>query len=497
MRLLENLRSKILTIFLAGLMLFVLIGGVFFFVYMFSGNSPRINKKDESFSRLLQNYDISALAAVSEKDFENLNKSLDSIEKKALTVESWLSVLKRRRALARVFPPSINSYRQSIERAITAYPWSQPITAIAAAALIKDRAINKETEEKLRSWLPLFNDPVFNTLRVSLHVLLGDFKNPQRGIELPRSLYSDGTEIIIQNLALVKIINQDYGAAADIQTVLNFSAFPSDNFIRFAAEYYYDFGSLERSAELFSRIDDDAALVRQGDALYLAGFEDSARSIWSLLADTQNEISLYNLAVTSENQEKAFPFLEKLVNIPVSVPLNNRQEGMSLREAALIRYSRLLPHSQAIAVLENTDMLKPVDFPFIDLEIQKRRAAYQESRRQLAEAWMLLDRHPQNEDLYQWITWFIFHQHHFDEAEILFRRESQQQSTWAWMPVYRAAILMLDGDIETAEDILRKIPAENADWSVYANIGRILEVKRSPSHALEYYELAVIKAQEP
>jgi tetratricopeptide (TPR) repeat protein len=56
---------------------------------------------------------------------------------------------------------------------------------------------------------------------------------------------------------------------------------------------------------------------------------------------------------------------------------------------------------------------------------------------------------------------------------------------------------MSEGDIETAEDLLRSIPSDDRDWPVYANLGRILEAQRSVSRALEQYELAFGSTENP
>ncbi|MDR0441775.1 MAG: hypothetical protein LBH44_00030 [Treponema sp.] len=471
--------------FFAGIILFVLTG-IAFTVVFFTGSRQKGRMQEESFFRILREYDRSTEAAAG-RDFEKLNLELDRLEKRAIGVESWLSVLKRRRALAlqaaHLHPPSAVNYRLSLERAVKAYPWSQPLAALAAAAIVKDTAINRETEEQLRVFLPLLADPAFNTLRLNLHILLGDFRTPARAALLPPFLFSDGTEEITKDFAIMKILHSDIrGAAADIQAVLN-SRPPSDDFIRFAAEYFYDFGDLVRSAELFSYIEDDAALLRQADALYLAGLTENARSIWTILANTIDENSLYNLAVTSKDPLEAAFFLEKLATA------NSKSES---RQQGLIRYSRLLSHQQALALLQNKDM-KPSDYPFIDLEILKRNSQGWQPGRQVAETWLLLDRHPENEDLYEWAAWLMFYHHFYSETGVLFRRAERFQFAGLWVKFYKAVQLMQEGDLDEAGNILRNISGE---WPVYANLGRILEYERSHSRALEQYELAAAKVQD-
>jgi len=476
---------------LAGLMLLVLTGGVVTVYSILNRSQTKSTRQKDNFSRIMREYDVSARISIgNEKEFERLGRELDRLEKRAIGVESWLSVLKRRRTLARLYPPSAGNYRNSIKKALKAYPSSQPLAAFAAAAIVKDTALNREARSSLRALLPLLTESAFNPIRLGLHVLLGDFRSPERAMLLPDDLAPDGNEDITLDLAILKIRRADLrGAAADVHALLN-SPEPSQNAIRFAAEYFYDFGDLRRSAQLFSMLDDEAAMIRQADALYLSGYTGTARSIWTILSDNPNENSLYNLAVTANDPQQAISFLEKLVYIePVS--------GRKSRQFGLIRYSRLHDYPLAIPILEGAQELKPANFPYIDLEICRRNAPRQESGRQVADAWLLLDRHPEYEDLYQWAVWLMFFQRYYNEAKILLKRIERFHFAGQWVPVYNALLLMQEGDIETAEEILRLIPEEEAGWPVSANLGRILEARLSPAPALEQYETAVAKLQNP
>ncbi|MCL1960013.1 MAG: hypothetical protein FWF68_10470, partial [Spirochaetes bacterium] len=263
------------------LIFFILSSGALAFFYLAERNADKTTRIQDNFSRSLREYDTQFSDTGADRDFERMNRELDKLEKKAIGVESWLSVLKRRRALARINQSSLENYKKSVNNAIQLYPMSQPVAAIAAEALVKNTAINREAEVKLREWVVLLNDPSFNTLRLGLHILLGDFKNPAKAMQIPVSLSSGGIESIALDIIILKILQNDIRAAvSDIQTVLH-SPFPSDNSLRLSAEFFYDFGDIERSAEIFSAINDEKARSREADALYLAGFQGSARLIWS------------------------------------------------------------------------------------------------------------------------------------------------------------------------------------------------------------------------
>jgi hypothetical protein len=482
-------RYRLRITLLAGLILLILICGALIILYFGERSIWKNFRKQDSFASIIREYDLIAAEIYgTQREYDRLHRELDRLEKKAISVESWLSVLKRRRFLAKEHPPSMENYRSSVNNALKAYPTSQPIIAIASAALVKDSPVNRETETKLRDWLPFITDPSFNILRLSLHALLGDLNSPQRAQALPDDIFSDGTESVTVNLVILKILRGNYhGASAEIQILVNGK--PSPEAVRFAAEYNYDFGDILRSAELFSMLNTSDALGRQADALYLAGFQDSAISIWTLLAKLPDEISLYNLAVTSDNSDAAADYLDILVNLKTVSNSDSRQFG-------LIRYSRFLEYTKALALLRGTSNFSPLNYPYIDLEICKRLAQERNPGLQTAQTWLLLDRHEKNDDLYKWACWFFFFQREYKEALILLNRMDQLRFKENWIDIYRAIYFMIEGQLDQAQELLRPIISQEQNWYVFANYGRILESMRSSARALDQYELAAAKLQE-
>ena len=188
---------------LAGLILLVLSGLTLTVLFLIERGGSSSSRQQDSFSRILREYDSLAQEIYgTQREYDRLHNELDRLEKRAISIESWLSVLKRRRALAKNHPPSVENYKNSINNAQKAYPLSQPIAAIASEALIKNTALNSEAEEQLRRWLSLFSSFSFNNLRLAIHVVLGDFKNTQMAANLPADILSDGTESITVELAL-------------------------------------------------------------------------------------------------------------------------------------------------------------------------------------------------------------------------------------------------------------------------------------------------------
>jgi tetratricopeptide (TPR) repeat protein len=286
----------------------------------------------------------------------------------------------------------------------------------------------------------------------------------------------------------------------DIQTAL--TAFPSPELIRLAAEYYYDFGSLVRSAELFSMLPDETALGRQADALWLAGYTDTARTIWTMitllqeqpgkagLATLQNR-ALYNLALTAQSREERAALLQRLVQ---------QISATESRQYGLILFSRLFDAPQALAVL-NAERgppgpadIHPADI-HIDLEILKRQTEVDEVARVIAEIWLLLDRHPAAEDIYQWGIWYCNLQRNYTENAMLLRNAARQNFTGWWLNFYEAFRLIRDGNPDAAEIMLAAIPT-HTHWAAAANLGRIMEARLAPARALESYERALAAVLE-
>ena len=549
---------------LAGLILIFVSGLLLTIFHSIGRNASAGIRRQNNFSQLLRDYDSSlSVFYRTEREYDQLHLALDRLEKNAIGVESWLSILKRRRALSLSHPPSLFFYHRSIDRALSAFPASQPIAAIAAAAVIKDSSIANEDEARLRALIQLINDPSFNMLCLGVHILIGDLKTPQRAAVILPNIVSDGSEALNINFAVLKIIRGDkQGAAADIQRMMNvydnerladnmeqaaenseqlaadgelFADYidylpddsylfgiggadlaeaekpveyrTSDRILRFAAEFYYDFGDLSRSAEIFSFIDDAKAMSRQADALYLAGFRDSAGYIWNMLAshlqnvkneqeDFQIAAALYNLAIIAleQNDEKyAASCLERLNNIDTS---NMPQHLMNCRQFGLIRFSRMQELPRAAALLRGNSAFPPQYYPYIDLEICKRLSLEWNLNRQAAETWLLLDRHPENEELYKWAAWNFYFQRRYDEIPILIGRFNLLKYTSSWVNFYKALLLMNEGNLDGAETILLSIPEEEAEWPVNANLGRIYDEMLSHSRAVRQYETAAKKQQE-
>ena len=499
-----------ITVF-SGLMLLLLIGALLAGIYLKGGGS---GMEESRFHSLLTEYDyrfrrIQESAAVLRQELDNLDNELDRLEKRTEGVETWLSVLKRRRQLAAVDSYYTDSYRQSSQRAALAFPHSEPIAAVAAAALIHDAAITREGDSRIRSILPLFADSRYIPLRLYLHVLLGDFRNPGNALanlppvaDIPYAFSGpEASREILANLALLHILAGNNAAAA-VMLQDAFINTPAPAITRLAAEFYYDFGDLLIAAELFSMLPDAASLIRQADSLWLAGYADNARTVWGMLAAPATPggdlycKALYNLALTARTQREAAALLERLIG-QAGMYAADSTGGDRSREFGLIRYSRFFEAARAIDLLdaERAQVVPGNPDTLVDLEIIRRRSEIAEPGRVIAETWLLLERYPQAEDLYQWGAWFFNLHRNYTESALLLRTAARHNHSGRWLGLYNALQLIREDNLDAAREALAPVAGEN--WAAAANLGRILEAYHAPAQALAYYEQAsaAVRAQ--
>jgi len=236
---------------------------------------------------------------------------------------------------------------------------------------------------------------------------------------------------------------------------------------------------------------DEDALIRQADALWLAGYTQNARNIWTMLLATRPG-ALYNLAVTSQTQAEAKTRYELLTGETAT--------DNPYRLYGVIQYSRLMDVPKAVAFLEKntepsnaaplrTETTLTIDALF-DLEKTKRRMEIAEPARTIAEAWLLLDHYPKIEELYQWGAWYFALQRNNTEGALLQRAASRQNFTGHWKGIYESLLLINEGDPDAAENILSEILLNDENWIVAANLGRIYEARQSPARAIASYEKA-------
>jgi tetratricopeptide (TPR) repeat protein len=455
-----------------------------------------------------------------------IEKALRRLEKKARSQEERLSALKRRRNLARQDSRFVESYTKAATDAAGDFAYSEAMAAVAAEALflngrfsVIESVIEKEDSSALETYTARMRGNFFLPLLISVHVLKGDLRTPHRASDLPglEKILASGlpqlsqvpAESLVLNEALLRALKDDVPAAAVRMNNLLASRGDEERVLRAAAGFFYDHGNFLRAAELFARLPAGEGAGREADALALAGETGRARELWRLLASPQVDgrsgdsggliRSLYNLAAVSAGaadpaEEKAW--LEKLFAALNADPAGPGAAGISTGTPAavfgLIRYTRLLDTPRSIVILAEEGLRKN---PFLDLELLRRRIDTWPAGKSLTEAWLLLERRPEEERLYQWAAYFFDRQKQYAETERLLKNAANRHISGPWLDLHRALALIREGKVSGGEKILKDALAERkllggAAWLYHANLGRVSEGRRSFQAALDSYRTA-------
>jgi tetratricopeptide (TPR) repeat protein len=518
-------RLLITRVCLLGAAIALSITGILIFTLVQSGWRPFARKAAPvpvSFSQLLREYDgIYGEGAA----LETLGPLLESLEKKALGIESQLSVLKRRRALVfsgrgalegspshggRALP---SKYRAAAERAAALFPRSELLAAAAAEGAVLEGALNEAS-----AWAENLSEADVLPLSLAVSCLAGDFKDPETALAKARSgeklilvsefavgnlpLSMRNWELFTLDAAVLRILGGNVQGASPLVQVLQADRVNSSRGLRFSAEYHYDFGNLRRAAELFARLGSDWGMAREADALVLAGDWGAARSLWTLLTSPNEEglyrsgpdileRGLYNLAASSSTRESELVYTERLLR---SSP--NHLYG-------LIRYTRLLSSGRAAAILEGAER-RDLE-PLLDLELLRRQRDLLAVDRIIPGTWLLINRHPGSSALAEWGLWYFDFQKQYAESSRLKRNFAFRSADSGgegvpvpWLEFSTALELIRAKDYASAETLLQTLEETGgAPWQVPANLGRLLEARRAPAAAQEYYAAAKLRAPRP
>jgi tetratricopeptide (TPR) repeat protein len=445
-----------------------------------------------NFTRDLRKYD----EAMGAERPELLARRLDRLERQAKSQEEWLSLLKRRRNLARLDSQYISAYQNSGREAVKAFPYSEMIIAVAGESLLHDPIANSDL---LYEYAGRLSRQRYDPLVLSFYALTGVLGNPEKTAEI------DGIELLLSadltpelknlfriNIILLNILKGEI-LAAQIGINALLETYPSSReLLLLGGEFFYDYGNLLRSSELFSRLG-NSYIGRAADALALAGEIPAARSIWAALANSRENDSskliaqsLYNLASTSSSEREGTAWLERI--------FTSGAVSATDKLYAMILYTRLLNTSRAIAILEEENLKER---PLLDLELLRRRLDTWPLDRATAETWLLLGRHPESEALYQWAAWFFDRQRFYAETAQLLKISGQRQISAPWLDLTLALALLREGSINEGLNMLQAefIRNSSGDWRIPANIARVMENRRSIAAALDLYQRAALLAE--
>ena len=409
---------------------------------------------------------------------DEANKNLGDLEKDARSIDSKLSLLKRRRILAYHEARFVPDYQESAQKAANTFTNSGAIAALASEALLMQEP-NAETAANIRILAPRLHKSAFEPVMLFLYILINDMGNPAKALTIAHkeALWARDSldNEIAANLLLLRIISGDRSVAQKVLDTLTFSTI-------LKARFFYDYGEPQKSAQLLHQATDEESTVLHADALYLSGNIETARMLWkTLAADKISPLtktrSLYNLAASASTANESLHFLEQLFT------------GYSFTDSkdyaifAAIRYTRLLESEQALSILQDMET-----DPLIDLEIQRRLSEARSLDKSIAETWVLLDKYPNDERIYKWAAYFFDYQKRYTETAILEKRALMQGISGTWLDIHKALTLMREKRFDEAEELYSLV--KEPIWQVPANIALIQEARRSTTAALMSYQRA-------
>ncbi|MCL2834877.1 MAG: hypothetical protein FWD78_17030 [Treponema sp.] len=482
---------------LLGLLLVIITAWALLFYTMTRNQDFFPKETTADFGRDLTRYDEAVISENSDK----LAKRLDKLENQAKTQDDWLSILKRRRILAGPDRNQLAAYQKSAAKAANIFPYSEVLAAVAGEALLKG---GETSPVLLNEYAGRITQPRFYPLALSFYVLAGNLDDPQKAAQITglRRLFAADLPQELKGTVqtddiLLGIINKEQDSAIRISEAIRLNP-NSAKLINLGAGYFYNYGNPMQAAGYYARLGDNYA-EKTAAALAAAKEIPAARNIWTAMANNPGEEpellikSFYNLAATSADNREAAAWLEKIFTLGAGSSTGpNKDANIS----ALIRYSRLQSSDRGIALLEGQDVTNEA---LLDLELLRRRLEILPVDSGAAQVWLLLGRHPQSQQLYQWGAWFFDRQKLYTETAQLLKIAGRQGFTDPWVNIHYGLSLLKDGRIDEGYKLLQAEYQRNIlqDWRIPADMAAVNEYRRSLSAALELYQAAAALAVNP
>jgi len=417
-----------------------------------------------------------------------LDKAEVSLRANGLGVESDLSLLKRRRVLARLKPGVYGAaYLKAALAASERFSNLEVTAVVVVDAALMSVESRPETATTLKNYAVRLSPDSFGALKTLCFTRLGELSAPSSRLS-PASFLAAADAYVGHRpeVAAELTVNAAIAAFLSDDTLLGRTIIRdrlsrlddlSPAVLRFLAEASYDFGDPLEAASLFSRIAGDENIIRRADALYLAGMTAEARGVWSSAAAGKNAgFALYNLASLSSTSEEALSFARRLYSAsPDFAP-------------GVVLYSRLSGEAEGRAILSSAaEKTKDV---CIDLEAVRIDAPRVGIARTQARLWLLMNKEPAFEAAARWAAWYFATNGLSDESKRVAHAYREVVGSAQWTDFHVALNAARAGKLEEAEKAFERA-ASSGDWRPVANSAVVYEARRSPGEALKRYRIAL------
>ena len=429
-------------------------------------------------------------------------KSLKTLQKYAISSTQWLSIAKRHRVLQ-----DFSGATQVLKMALVSIPANETVTALLVDTLL----LQGETA-KAASYSDYLLDSRYASLAAYSILENNSFEGLSFNLAPVWKVAGEetGLSVFLTNAILSYVLDSRYQEALALFGPDVSSAISTDPYLE--ALIQYDCGSYSKVKTGISR----ESLLLSADAAWLQGQGEKAISLWNTVQSsfyTDAPELLYNLAVAHESSIKEKKFLETcLSDFPAFYPAVVRyvrqarlpERTMVLDPVEELLHSRGLvsqlmaeklaqvpvSYTQAHSVLDVAMSVNPHD-PRIDVEMLRFEQLQGKDRlRLVSELWTLLERFPENVDVWSWVAWNFALLNEVDQFYTVLGRD-----IFEWNPFYTGIKEALEGDLEKAEKNFQDCAAfEEMHCSALANIALIYQKKHLYSQAVEYFSLAASMA---
>lgn len=438
---------------------------------------------------------------------------LSSLKKKASGSISWLSIVKRQRALY-AWDDAVDTLRSALR--------AMPASEVLAAMMVDTLILSDRSSEALQ-YTAILSKGEFSSVAAYAHILAADVQNPLSTDPYwwIRAADATGNNEFYRNAAVVYA-----GLGQTDRAIDSFREYdanvPGERLFR--ARLYHDVGLFERVFPLYEGYPgelyapEDFSVV--SDSLVSSGKTDSDTlwKDWIRFYPESSPVPWYNLAVSTTQPGEFRQTLEQALQLyPADYPLvalyvrsahigpdNLFPDSISRTLRNFLFYSldmkerelnRLPYPDEGRKVLDNAVALTEQQPTQADLHMLAEHILYvlrsgSGERHATGLLWEYLERYPDSQVLHDFAQWFFLSTGQNDTAF-----EIHADRRFPESPFVSGLGYALRGDSELAIDAFDRCAGDvQNEWRALANKARVLALSGKKSESIETWSLAASRA---